>query len=116
MANKEILPAVTSYINELTATAINAKSLGINASAQVTTAKLLSDLCDKAMKTLKKLKDSVHKAEGIGNIEDQAMSYRNDVLVAMDELRKLADEMEVNTAEKYWPIPTYGDLLFSVKE
>lgn len=116
MANKEILPAVTTYINELTATAINAKSLGINASAQVTTAKLLSDLCEKATKTLKKLKDSVHKAESIGNIEDQAMSYRNDVLVAMDELRKLADEMEVNTAEKYWPIPTYGDLLFSVKE
>ena len=32
----------------------------------------------------------------------------------MNALRKVADEMETLTAKKYWPFPTYDDLLFSV--
>ena len=32
----------------------------------------------------------------------------------MQELRAVADELELNTAESYWPFPTYGDLLFSI--
>ena len=40
---------------------------------------------------------------------------RDAVLVAMSELRVVCDEAETMTAEKYWPFPTYGDLLFGVK-
>ena len=36
---------------------------------------------------------------------------RDAVLVAMGELRVACDEAETMTAEKYWPFPTYGDLL-----
>ena len=32
----------------------------------------------------------------------------------MEELRSDLDEMERLTAAEYWPVPTYGDLLFSV--
>jgi glutamine synthetase len=42
------------------------------------------------------------------------VSYKDIVIPAMNELRAAADEMEMNTAEKYWPFPTYGDLLFGV--
>jgi glutamine synthetase len=33
----------------------------------------------------------------------------------MAELRVVCDEAETVTAEKYWPFPTYSDLLFGVK-
>ena len=32
----------------------------------------------------------------------------------MQELRAYADEMELSTAKKYWPFPTYGEILFSI--
>ena len=116
MTAKDIMPAVTTYIKELSDTAISAKAVGIDAKTQVAVAKKLSDLCATGYKQLDTLKSKVHKAETIANIQDKAMYYRTDVLPAMEALRKTADEMEVNTAEKYWPFPTYGDILFSIKE
>ena len=32
----------------------------------------------------------------------------------MENLRKPADRLEMLTDEKYWPFPTYGELLFNV--
>ena len=116
MMAKDIMPAVTTYIKELSDTAISAKAVGIDAKTQVAVAKKLSDLCAAGYKQLDTLKTKVHKAETIANIQDKAMFYRTDVLPAMEALRKTADDMEVNTAEKYWPFPTYGDILFSIKE
>ena len=43
-----------------------------------------------------------------------ASYYHDTVFAAMQELRAVADELELNTAEAYWPFPTYGDLLFSI--
>lgn len=37
---------------------------------------------------------------------------KSEVITAMSELRAVADELESITAKKYWPFPTYGDLLF----
>ena len=116
MANKQILPAVTTYIKELAKTAIATKELGFEATAQVNTAKKLAKLSADASKYLEKLGVNVHKAEAIDDITKKAMFYRTDVIPIMDNLRKTADEMEVNTADKYWPFPTYGDILFSVKD
>lgn len=116
MMSKDIMPAVTTYIKELTDTANSAKALGIDAKIQVAIAKKLCDLSAAGYKALDSLKSKVHKAEAISNIQDRAMYYYKDVLTAMEALRKVADEMEVNTAEKYWPMPTYGDILFSIKE
>ncbi len=116
MANKQILPAVTTYIKELAKTAIATKELGFEATAQVNTAKKLAKLSADASKYLEKLGVNVHKAEAIDDITKKAMFYRTDVIPIMDNLRKTADEMEVNTADKYWPFPTYGAILFSVKD
>ena len=40
---------------------------------------------------------------------------RDVILQKMAELRVVCDEAETVTAEKYWPFPTYGELLFGVK-
>ena len=32
----------------------------------------------------------------------------------MQELRAVADEIEINMSKEFWPYPTYGELLFNV--
>lgn len=48
-------------------------------------------------------------------IVEESCAIRDTVLAKMSELRAVADEAETVTAEKYWPFPTYGDLLFGVR-
>ena len=33
----------------------------------------------------------------------------------MEELRVYADELETITDARFWPLPSYSDILFSVK-
>ena len=41
--------------------------------------------------------------------------YEHDTVIpAMNALRAVADELETLVDERFWPFPTYGDLLFRV--
>ena len=62
MANKQILPAVTTYVNELAKTAIATKELGFEATSQISTAKLLTKLGADAAKSLTTLAERVKKS------------------------------------------------------
>ena len=59
------------------------------------------------------------KEGGLDDGLDQPVSgsaaIRDTVLPKMGELRLACDEAETLTAKKYWPFPTYGDLLFGVR-
>ena len=43
-----------------------------------------------------------------------ASYYRGVFTPAMNELRAVVDQMEVDTASQFWPYPSYGDLMFRV--
>ena len=53
--------------------------------------------------------------EGEGDIIRESELIRDTILPKMCQLRIPCDEAETMTAKEYWPYPTYGDLLFSVK-
>lgn len=61
------------------------------------------------------LDGSVAKAERISDSLEQARYYRDVVFDNMGKLRQTADELESLCAAEYWPYPSYGDILFSVK-
>ena len=48
-------------------------------------------------------------------VADQANYVRDEILPSMCSLRAAADEAETLTAKKYWPFPSYGELLFGVR-
>ena len=48
------------------------------------------------------------------DITAQANFIRDEIIPKMSLVRVPADEAETLTAEKYWPFPTYGELLFGV--
>lgn len=55
---------------------------------------------------------------GVKDVEgtlEQAKYYKDVVFSAMNELRIVVDELETHTSAEYWPYPSYGDILFSVK-
>ena len=61
------------------------------------------------------LEGTLVKIKAAESIGEESEMIRDDVLVAMSELRVACDEAETMTAEKYWPFPTYGELLFGVR-
>ena len=75
----------------------------------------LSGLVTVVWSGLLKLEKALVMAKAESDPEKCAAACRNDVISAMNELRIAVDEMETVTARKYWPYPTYGELLFGVK-
>lgn len=117
MAKTEIAPAVSAYVLELanTAAAKKAVDASISCSYEAGLLKKLARLEDQIAVKADELDDAVMKLKDAGDIESESYMIRDVVLSKMGELRVACDEAETMTAKKYWPFPTYGDLLFGVK-
>lgn len=117
MIKKDILPAACAYMKDISKEAINKKQLCADISCELeeTLLKKLSQLTADLYKEMEALEAAVAGAEDMQDVEQCAKYYRNPVLMQMEKTRAIADEIECNVGEKYWPYPTYGDLLFSVR-
>lgn len=117
MAKKNILPAVTSYIRDLTDTALAKKALS-DAIPTSVEEDLITSLSNKLVCFSKKtaeLEEAVIKASDYSDDNlKYAKYYRETVFALMQELRAVGDAMETETASEYWPYPSYGELLFGV--
>ena len=117
MVKKDILPAVTLYINDLMTSLINAKTLGLdmNMSAQKHILERLNNLYNSTVEKTEKLEEVKIATTKIKEIDKQALSCRKKLFTAMEELREDVDAMETITSSKYWPYPSYGEILFSIR-
>lgn len=117
MAKKNILPAVTSYVRDLTDTALAKKALS-DAIPTSVEEDLITSLSNKLICFSKKtaeLEEAVIKASDYSDDNlKYAKYYRETVFALMQELRAVGDAMETETASEYWPYPSYGELLFGV--
>ena len=117
MVWKDILPAVTAYSKVLTDTALSKKALSdhLDCSFEADLVDRISCLTSAAVVKAKELREAVAEAKNTGSTLDLACVYKDTVFAAMNDLRAVVDELETLTASKYWPYPTYGEILFSVK-
>ena len=117
MAKTEIAPAVSSYVLELANTAVAKQTVDalISCRYENDLLKKLSRLEEQIAVRAEELEDAVLKLQSAGDIEEEAYMIRDIILSKMCELRVACDEAETVTAKKYWPFPTYSDLLFGVK-
>lgn len=117
MAKTEIAPAVSEYVLELakTAAAKKAAESSISCNYETGLLKKLAILEDQIMIKAEELEDAVLKVQDITDITEESCMIRDRVLSKMGELRIACDSAEIMTAKKFWPFPTYGDLLFSVR-
>ena len=114
MAEKDVLPAVTTYERELAETANAMTAAGVKGAPQKELLSRLDALYSDAVKAIGALKEAITAGKGAADWMECGRICRDRVIPAMNALRAAADEMEIHTAKKYWPFPTYGDLLFSV--
>ncbi len=116
MIKKDIVPAACSYMKDISKEAINKKQLCVDISCELeeTLLKKLSNLSSDLYKKMEKLEEAVVDGKDFKDVLEEAKYYRSTVFFLMEETRTVADAIESLVGEKYWPYPTYGDLLFSV--
>ncbi|MBE6718239.1 MAG: glutamine synthetase type III [Ruminococcaceae bacterium] len=114
MAKKEIVPAVSAEITKLAGAAEMIKSVGGNNSVEVECVKQMSAMNVQLYKKIELLEKAMVKCDKISSNSEKAEFYRDSVIPAMDEVRKISDELEKISPDNCWPIPTYAELLFNV--
>ena len=116
MASKEYIPAIISYVTSLgdSINSISAACAEADLSVQKDLLTTCSSLLAKAQTALYALKDADKKANAMEEGKEQAEFFRDTVFTAMADLRAPIDELEMIVDKEYWPVPSYGDMLFEV--
>ncbi len=116
MVRREIIPAVSAFEGELCRTISYMKEA-------FTTVQEVSDVehdtctslmkCNKKMVQLERqLERALAKASASG-ADDMSGYFHDKVLSLMEKIREVVNEAEVLTPDRFWPYPTYSQLLFS---
>ena len=116
MAKKEILPAASEYSQVLSDTILSKKAVceSLDCSYETEILTEISTRVSKAYKHLKSLEKALENAKKKTDAATLSVYYKDKVLPIMAKLRGEADGLETLVSEDYWPIPTYGDLMFGV--
>ncbi|MBO5778402.1 MAG: glutamine synthetase III [Clostridia bacterium] len=103
MVIRDILPACFSYSTDLSVTDCSAAAeIGARVNA----------LADTLYTATKALEEALAGLKTAGNAEEKSYYTRDVIRPAMKAVRVPADELETIVGRDYWPIPTYGDILY----
>ena len=117
MAKRQILPAGIKFATLLADSINMIKQTGVKAdtSAQEELLAKVSAVTASFSKNITALEEATAKAFKMhGDTYKHACFCRDEVFVKMGVLRKDGDKLEALVDEDFWPMPTYGDLLFNV--
>ena len=115
LVNEEIIPACVNYQNDLTKLLQRKKSCGdFSCVLEEKVLLKVSSLSETLVKRLEKLETVLLKTDEEHDIFTHAKFFRTEVFAAMNELRLAVDELETRVSRKHWPLPSYGELLYSV--
>ena len=113
MTNKKIIPAIESYIGELTRTAKNKQEIfgsALHSSLERRIIADLSILATEAFETADKLKHAACAAENEPDYKVSAFAYKEKVIPLMNALRRAVDAAESLVPSSLWPLPSYGEM------
>ena len=116
MVRKLYLPAASSYAKELAETIELKKTAGgVDDSYEADLLKKISTLTAKIYSGVQELEKAVDGAAKLSDAGKTALYYRNTVFAKMGDLRELVDELEGYVPACKWPVPSYAELLYSVR-
>ena len=114
MTKKQIIPAVNGYVKKLAETVIAVNATGIDDTVQREMLQEVSEKLAKVRENLQTLEKKLAQAIAVENQKEKAFFYKDEVFVAMAQLRAPVDALELIVDKAVWPMPTYGDLIFEV--
>jgi len=116
MVRRMYIPAVIRYATQL-ANSINSVRSAVPSANFTVQEKLLTQISD-LLAEVEDAKEKVREARlacvAIKDAKEKAEAYRATVVPAMEALRIPVDKLETIVDKKFWPVPTYGDLVFEV--
>lgn len=116
MAGKSLLPAIMKYSGDLAKSikAVNDLGLDVTPEEETQILKNILKLHNLAREAYRKLDESVKEVAAISDFEKKAFAYHKKIVPVMKELREFVDEIEMLVDKEYWPMPSYGDLIFEI--
>lgn len=111
IAKTMVYPAAVRYINELAAAVKETKALGIENSGAEDMLKTVNGALNDLGKSLEELKKTQDNLKS-GSILEECKEYREKLIPAMNNIRDAVDFLERYTADDYWPLPIYREMLF----
>ena len=114
MASKRLLPAIMRYSGDLANTVAAVEKAGGDASVHRDSLVEICEHLKEAKKALEDLKEELQNVSQIESEKEKAFAYKEKITQNMAALRAPVDKLEMLVDKSYWPIPSYGDLMFEV--
>ena len=118
MARKDLLPAAIRYGRELAETLVAKRTAlpGLDCLVEEGLLLRVNGLTVALSAALDRLVARLDDADAM-HADGQTIAdfYRDEIVPAMAALREAADALEICVAKDVWPLPSYGDILFSVR-
>ena len=117
MTRRDLLPAIESFIKDTAITASSKRSAlpDLSCAYEEKLLRRLCSICGDADEICTKLETEVPRVRHIKDAVKRSEECRDLILPTMNDLRALLEEAETITASKYWPFPTYGELLYGIR-
>ena len=115
MVKHQYAPAVMAYAKFLCDAAASKKMVGIDASAELEAADKVTKLENAMISACAELEILLGETSALSDVRETAVFFHDKVLAKMNDVRAVVDELEALVGGDFWPVPTYGDILFSVK-
>ncbi len=110
IARTMVLPAAVRYLDNLTATLVRGKEVGLSFEGVRKTAEAVGAMVDTLRAAIEALIEQNKHQEG--SLEENAHHMKAEVIPAMEAVRHAADDLERAVPHDLWPLPTYREILF----
>ncbi len=116
MASRQFIPAGIRFATELakSISLVKSASGNIGTGTQKRLLIKVQDYLSDAENALNDLREALEDARKYADGKEKAEAFRSRVVPAMEQLRIPVDMLESIVDKRFWPVPTYGDLLFEV--
>ena len=115
MVKRDYTPAVMAYQKTLCDIIASKQVVGIDIGVEKEIAVRLCALTTSMTNKTKELCALLDEVKSVTGVKEIARFYHDKVFAKMNEIRADVDELETMVASDYWPVPNYGEILFSVK-
>ncbi len=116
MLRRDIIPAVVSYEKDLVEMASMKKNL-MGEEFIKSDMKMIDRFSrdiDNLYGITAALTQRVEETNSFSDVNELSDFYRDEIVTTMEDARLIVDGLETNVGRKYWPYPSYGEMLFSI--
>ena len=115
MARTQLYPAISRYLTEAAQAVKALGDIGKASRSQQDKLDCLISLLDSMDEDIVLLTDKIGRADGMKKDHEACAAFcAGEILPAMNDLRVVTDRLESMVDSRFWPIPTYSEILFNV--